>query len=266
MKRLGGLNELAAVAGLSDDAEARLRALLELLATDPLAPTTVRDPRRVLEDHLADSLVALQVKEVQQARSIADLGAGAGLPGLPLAIALPRAEVFLVESNGRKCEFISRAIQVVKAPNARVVCARVEDWAGGARSLLVGRAVGSRPGPGSLDLVTARALAPLPVVAEYAAPLLRLGGALLAWRGRLDPEEDAATAGAAEELGLDVREPLRVRPYPAALHRHLQLLVKTGETPPRFPRRPGMARKRPLGAPRRAGGIRGEKTGDPGPP
>ena len=99
-----------------------------------------------------------------------------------------------------------------------------------------------------MDLVTARALAPLPVVAEYAAPLLRLGGALLAWRGRRDPEEEAATARAADQLGLSVRESRRVQPYPGAVNRHLQLLVKTSPTPPRFPRRPGMARKRPLGS------------------
>src|SRR5204862_3100768 len=110
------------------------------------------------------------------------------------------------------------------------------------------------------------ALAPLPVVAEYAAPLLRHGGAVAAWRGRLDPEEDEAAARAADELGLEIRAPRRARPYPAALHRHLQLLVKTGETPARFPRRPGMARKHPLGQTRRRGGIGGGKNRRSGTP
>jgi 16S rRNA (guanine527-N7)-methyltransferase len=226
------LAELAARYGLRNGAEKQLGSLLDLLATDPLAPTAVRDPERILQDHLADSLVALELDEVRQAKSMADLGAGPGLPGLPLAIARPRVDVFLVESTGRKCEFLARAIEIAEVPNAQVVRARVEEW---------------REGAERLDLVTARALAPLPVVAEYAAPLLRLGGALLAWRGRLEPGEEAATARAADELGLTVREPRRVQPYPRAMNRHLQLLVKTSPTPARFPRRQGMARKRPLG-------------------
>lgn len=205
---------------------------MELLTTDPHAPTAVRDPRRALDDHLADSLVALEFDEVRSSESIADIGAGAGLPGLPLAIAMPRAELTLVESNGRKCEFIGRAIDDCGLANARVACVRAEDWPDGRERF---------------DLVTARALAPLPVVAEYAAPLLRLGGAVLAWRGRRDRDEETTTERAAAELGLEPREPRRVEPYPGAINRHLQLLVKTRVTPARFPRRPGMARKRPLG-------------------
>jgi 16S rRNA (guanine527-N7)-methyltransferase len=85
------------------------------------------------------------------------------------------------------------------------------------------------------------------VVAEYAAPLLRVGGRLVAWRGRRDPADEAAGARAALQLGLEAREPVAVRPYPAAEHRHLHVMVKTGETPAKFPRRPGVARKRPLG-------------------
>jgi 16S rRNA (guanine527-N7)-methyltransferase len=227
-----GVADLAARYQLDDHAGLGLLALVQLLATDPLAPTAVRDPQRILDDHLADSLVALELQEVRRARSVADLGAGAGLPGLPLALALPRSEVLLVESNGRKCEFLSKAIEVCAAENARVVRARAETWSGGAERL---------------DLVTARALASLPVVAEYAAPLLREGGSLVVWRGARDPDEEAAAGQAARDLGLEVREPRRVQPYPAARNRHLQLLVKVAKTPDRFPRRPGMAAKRPLG-------------------
>ena len=94
----------------------------------------------------------------------------------------------------------------------------------------------------------ARALAPLAVVAEYAAPLLRIGGALVAWRGRRDAGEEVSGANAAGELGLEARAPIAVTPYPGALHRHLHVMVKVAETPAQFPRRAGMARKRPLGA------------------
>jgi 16S rRNA (guanine527-N7)-methyltransferase len=223
---------LVAAHGLPPGAGARLDALLAALTGDPRAPTTLRDPLTAVRDHLADSLVALELPAVRDAAHVADLGAGAGLPGLPLAIALPAATVALVESNGRKCDFLRRAAEACGAANARVVHARAEEWADGL---------------GWCDLVTARALAPLGVVAEYAAPLLSVGGALVAWRGRREPGDEAAAARAVQELGLVVRAPVAVTPYPGALHRHLHVLVKTGPTPARFPRRAGMARKRPLG-------------------
>lgn len=226
------LSRLVRRHGLGPTAQTQLWLLLGALTEDPLAPTGVRDPLRAVDDHLADSLVALELEPVRNASVVADLGAGAGVPGLPLAIALPSAAVTLVESNGRKCEFIARTIEGCGLSNAGVVNARAEAWPDGLDRF---------------DLVTARAVAPLAVVAEYAAPLLRVGGALLAWRGRRDPTDEAAARTAAVELGLEIADARRVEPYAGAAHRHLQLLVKTAPTPPRFPRRPGMARKRPLG-------------------
>jgi 16S rRNA (guanine527-N7)-methyltransferase len=211
----------------------QLEALLELTIEDPLAPTAIRGRRHALDDHLADSLVALELDAVRAAGTVADLGSGAGLPGLPLAIALPRAEVYLVEGSARKAEFAARAIRTCGVGNAHSVHARAEEWG---------------EGVGRCDVVTARALAPLPVVAEYAAPLLRLGGLLVAWRGRRDTGEEAAAGRAAAELGLDVGAVRPVKPYPEARHRHLHLFSKVVDTPPAYPRRPGMARKRPLGA------------------
>lgn len=218
---------------LDSAAQANLVTLLDVLTSDPRAPTSVTDPRRALDDHLADSLVALDFDWVRRASQIADLGSGAGLPGLPLAIALPDASVSLVESNGRKCDFISTAARECRLTNVVVVNARAEAWP---------------EGMGRFDVVTARALAPLAVVAEYAAPLLLVGGTLLAWRGRRDPDDEASARAAADELGLEMLEPRRVEPYPGAANRHLQPIVKRSATPARFPRRPGVARKRPLGA------------------
>jgi 16S rRNA (guanine527-N7)-methyltransferase len=229
----GAVAELAQRFALPPGASEQLGVLLRLLTEDPYAPTSVRDPAQAINDHLADSLVALELRPVRGAASIADLGAGAGLPGLALAIARPEAEVALVESNRRKCEFIARAATLCGLTNATAVPERAEAW---------------EEGRERFELVTARALAPLPVVAEYAAPLLRVGGALLAWRGRLDPAAEAGNRAAAAELGLRYEEAARVEPYPGAASRHLQLLVKVQPTPARFPRRPGMARKRPLGA------------------
>jgi 16S rRNA (guanine527-N7)-methyltransferase len=211
----------------------RLERLVVLVSSDGSAPTTVQEPIRVLDDHLADSLVALELREVLwHDVEIADLGAGAGFPGLPLAIALPSSRLSLVESNARKCQFLERVAVACDLDNVEVVRERAELW---------------RAGLDRCDVVVARALAPLAVVAEYAAPLLRVGGSLVAWRGRRDPADEAAAARAAVELGLELRATVAVKPYPAAEHRHLHVLVKLAETPPKFPRRPGVARKHPLG-------------------
>lgn len=227
-----GVQALVRRYGLDAAAVPRLEAFARLLIEDPIAPTTIRDPAEVIDDHLADSLVALELREVRSASAIADLGSGAGLPGLPLAIALPAARVDLVESSARKCAFIERAIAASRTSNARAVNTRAEAW---------------NAGFGRMDLVTARALAPPEVVMEYAAPLLAIGGALVVWRGRRDADAEAAGFEAAAKLGLEVAEIRRARPYTGAHARHLYLALKVMETPSRFPRRPGMALKRPLG-------------------
>ena len=224
---------LAAHYELPSGVAERLLTLLALVVTDPLAPTSVRDPSRALEDHLADSLAALDLGVLRMASTIADLGSGAGFPGLALAIGLPRSRLVLVESSARKCTFLQRAIAACEVPNARVVHARAESFADGSTRF---------------DVITARALGSLAVVAEYAAPLLRVGGTLIVWRGRRDARAEAAAAVAAGTLGLQPSEPLAVRPYPGAEHRHLHVMTKVRETPDSFPRRPGMARKRPLGS------------------
>ncbi|MGH2913906.1 MAG: 16S rRNA (guanine(527)-N(7))-methyltransferase RsmG [Solirubrobacteraceae bacterium] len=228
------LSALAQRHGLEAGAPRRLEALLRCVTDDDRAPTAVEGRDAILRDHLADSLVALDLPQVRAATRIADLGSGGGFPGLPLAIALAGAEVALIESNGRKCEFIAHAISACGASNARAVHARIESWT---------------EGLASCDLVVARALASLPVVVEYAAPLLGIGGALVAWRGRRDAAEEAAGAGAAALLGMAPGPVAAVAPYPEALHRHLHVMTKVAATPDRFPRRPGVARKRPLGGP-----------------
>ena len=126
---------------------------------------------------MADSLSGLEVPSLAAARRIADLGAGAGFPGLVLAVALPTARVDLIESSRRKAAVIDRLIQAARIENARSVVARAEEWARLAPSLGGGRE--------AYDAVTARAVASLPVLVEYAAPLLRVSGVLVAWKGRL---------------------------------------------------------------------------------
>jgi 16S rRNA (guanine527-N7)-methyltransferase len=225
-----GLPSVAAE--LTGNQLSQLAALLGVLEVDEHAPTTVRDRERAIAVHLADSLVALELDTVRTAGSIADLGAGAGFPGLVLAVALPETQVGLIESQARKCAFIERAAATAAIGNTRVICARAEEW---------------HDGLGVNDVVLARALAAQPVVLEYAAPLLRLGGALVDWRGRRDAEEEANARCAAEQLGLRLLEIRRTWPYESARDHHLHVFGKITETPSRFPRRAGVARKRPLG-------------------
>jgi 16S rRNA (guanine527-N7)-methyltransferase len=226
------LAELSSRYRLPVGAQDRLIVLLELLS-QPVAPTSVHAPPEAVDVHVADALAGLELEQVRRARRIADLGAGAGVPGLVLAAALPEAEVTLVEAVARKGGFLERAVSAMELANARVAVTRAEAWS---------------EGRDHHDLVTARALAELPVIVEYAAPLLAPGGALVAWKGRRDPVEEADGAGAAAVTGLEALPPVSVTPFPAVEDRHLYLYLKLGVTPPRFPRRPGMARKRPLRA------------------
>jgi 16S rRNA (guanine527-N7)-methyltransferase len=210
---------------------AALQAILELQATDPAASTTVREPSQAVDRHVADSLVALELPAVRGARRLADLGAGAGWPGLALAAALPDARVALVESAIRHCRYLERAVVAGGLANVEVVHARAEGWPAGI---------------GAHGVVTARALASLPVLCEYAAPLLEDGGELVAWKGLVEPAEAEAGAAAAATLGLEPAEVRTVAPYPEAERRTLHVFRKVAPTPERFPRRPGMATKRPL--------------------
>lgn len=218
---------------LQPEAEERLSALLShLLGAGGRAPTAVTAAGQAVDVHVADALVALELASVRAAARIADLGAGAGVPGLVLAAALPAAEVSLVESQQSKCAFIAAAAAAMRLRNAHVVCARVEEWADGL---------------GAHDVVTARALASQPVVLEYAAPLLALKGQLVDWRGARQADEEEAALRAAEQLGMRRVGVRRVQPFAGAEARHLHVFEKLAETPPRFPRRAGVARRKPLG-------------------
>ncbi|MCW3027668.1 MAG: methyltransferase GidB [Solirubrobacterales bacterium] len=226
------LARVAARWGLEAPARDQLAVLLAHMERDDRAPTTVRDPAVGVDMHIADSLVALDFEPVRAAATIADLGSGPGFPGLALAVARGDCEVRLLESQSRKCAYLEDSIARAGIQNARVVCARAEEWTAGASAN---------------DVVTARAVGPQPVVLEYAAPLLRLGGTLVDWRGARVADEERAAARAAHELGVTLVGIEEVQPFEGARDRHLHLYMKVRDTPARFPRRAGMARKRPLG-------------------
>ena len=220
-------------AQLPEGAEETLTRLVELVAADPAAPISDRDRPRVWKAHVGDSLAGAELPELAGARRIADLGSGAGFPGLVLAIALPRAEIDLIESIAHKCAFLSRAIARTGIANARAVKARSEEWAAG-------------EGLEAYDAVTARAVGSLATVVELATPLLRDGGHLVAWEGKRNPEREAAAERACPRLALAPAGVRPAGPLAGGAHRHFHLFRKTGPTPTGIPRRPGMAAKKPL--------------------
>jgi 16S rRNA (guanine527-N7)-methyltransferase len=219
---------------LNEAQRATIKLVLELLEIERASVSSVTDPGRAWKVHVADSLTGLEAPALREAKTIADVGSGAGFPGLVLAVALPATRVDLIESVGRKCEFIQRAIDAAGIENARVLNARSEELAAG-------------PAREAYTAVTARAVGRLSTLAELASPLLEEGGVLVAWKGRRDHEEEAQLARAAAGLAMRPQEVLHVGPYAGSEHRHLHVIAKSGSAPAGLPRRPGMAKKRPRG-------------------
>jgi len=219
---------------LDPPARAALEKVLALLAEERASVSSVTEPQRAWRVHVADSLTGLGIPELSAAARIADIGSGAGFPGIALAAALPSARVDLIESVGRKCDFMRRALAAAGIANAHVVNARSEEVAAGSYREAYGA-------------TTARAVGRLSTLAELASPLLAEGGVLVAWKGRRDPEEEAELERAAESLAMSWEEVRHVGPFAGSDHRHLHLLRKSGPTPADLPRRAGMAKKRPRG-------------------
>ncbi len=220
-------------AQLDPRARAALATVLELLAEERASVSSVVD-ERAWKVHVADSLTGLQAPELRSASRIADIGAGAGFPGLALAAALPESQVDLIESVARKCAFMTRAIEAAGIANATVLNTRSEDWA-------------SRDGREAYEAVTARAVGRLSTLAELASPLLKPNGVLVAWKGKRDPDEESQLERAAESLAMTPEKVLDVGAEAGSRHRHLHVMRKVGPTPASLPRRPGIAKKRPKG-------------------
>ena len=210
-----------------------LRTVLDLLAVERASVSSVVDDR-AWQVHVADSLTGLDVAELRQATRIGDVGAGAGFPGLALAVALPDSQIDLIESVGRKCDFMHRAIDAASIANATVLNTRSED-------------VAKSDSRESYDAVTARAVGRLSTLAELASPLLKPNAVLIAWKGKRDEEEERQLLNAAEDLAMHPESILDVGTRAGSKHRHLHVIRKTGPTPTNLPRKPGLAKKRPKG-------------------
>jgi 16S rRNA (guanine527-N7)-methyltransferase len=218
---------------LGSAARKKLETVLALLAEERASVSSVVD-ERAWQVHVVDSLTGLEVPEVRIAGRIADVGAGAGFPGLVLAVALPDAQVDLIESVGRKCEFMQRTIEAAGIANVIVRNTRSEDWA-------------ASEGHDAYDVVTARAVGRLSTLAELASPLLKPNGVLVAWKGKRDPDEERQLERASAALAMNPEAVLNVGNRAGSEHRHLHVVRKTGPTPANLPRKPGIAKKRPKG-------------------
>ncbi len=240
MKSLGLLEAQAAAWGvrLEEEQLDRLLKYARLLASYDMANVIgTRDLDRVILEHVLDSLSCFLQAPLAEARRIADVGSGGGLPGIPISIVRRDIPITLIESTGKKARFLRHAAIQLALENVKVANARVED---------MGRTHEHR---GTYEVVTSRAVARLPVVAEYCVPLLVVGGQAVAMKGRLEPEEMEQGDGAVGVLGAKIAgvKPAAMLPEVVDKERHLVIIQKVEETPGRYPRKPGIVVKRPLG-------------------
>ena len=218
--------------GFSTSVERYVELLLD--ANQRLNLTRIVEPSAVARLHLLDSLTALPWIDAWRPRRAVDLGSGGGVPGIVLAMARPDVAWTLVDSVGKKAAAMRGFVAELGLPNVAVVAARAEE-------------IGHQPEHReAYDLVAARALASLPVLTEYALPLVEVGGHLLAWKGRLAGDELDAGGRASATLGGEVPTVEPVGHEALADHRFV-IVPKVRPTSPRYPRRPGEPARRPLG-------------------
>lgn len=199
--------------------------------------TAITELEQVQVRHYLDSLTAvLAIPEWRDGARVVDIGAGAGFPGVPLKIAFPDIRLTLAESVGKKTAFLRELVSELKLDDVEIVTARAED---------LGRTEGYR---GGFDVALARGVASLPALVEYALPLCKGHGRLLAWKGSDGPVEAEAASNALSELGGKIASMHSVNelspPLPA--DRWIVSVEKVRRTPGRYPRRAGVPAKRPL--------------------
>lgn len=231
------IDEIASRYGLGADQSAKLLELADRCATVEISGTAIRDRDDALRLHVADSLAGLEVEAIRTAAKLCDIGTGVGLPGLALAVARPELSVTLVDAVRKKTEAASTIARALELKNIECVWSRVE---------LLG-ALGS-PVREGFDVVTARALAPLSVLIEYAGPLLSIGGSLVAWKGTPESSELADAEAAESELGFEHGALIKTQPFKGSRRRHFYVTRKSRACESRYPRREGVALRKPITA------------------
>ena len=196
--------------------------------------TAIRDPERIRLKHFLDSLTPLLELRDPAPHSLIDVGTGAGFPGIPLKIILPDLQLTLVESVGKKAAFCEHVVQMLALENVQVLTTRAED---------LGHDRAHRE---QYDWAVARAVAIMPVLAEYLLPLVRVGGAVLALKGENAPAEVQNSSNAFKLLGGALRKLAPLALPGIVEERYLVVIDKKAATPPLYPRRAGLPLKKPL--------------------
>jgi 16S rRNA (guanine527-N7)-methyltransferase len=196
--------------------------------------TAIRDPEEVHIKHFLDSLTCLLAMRESPVGRLIDIGTGAGFPGIPIKIMLPRIQLTLVESVGKKAEFCRHVVNILDLQGVDVIQQRAET-------------VGQDPAHRErYDWAVARAVAILPVLAEYLLPLVRVGGSMLAMKGENGPAEAHSAEHAIKVLGGHLRQLLPVTLPGVAEERYLIMIDKVAATPAVYPRKVGIPAKRHL--------------------
>ena len=196
--------------------------------------TAIRDGEGIRSKHFLDSLTCMLVWRDRPPERLIDIGTGAGFPGIPLKIIMPRLQLTLVESVGKKLEFCRHMVEVLGLENVTCLQARAEE---------LGLAREHRE---KYDWAVARAVANLPVLAEYLLPLVRVGGGMLAQKGETGPAEAHKADRAIHVLGGRIKQLIPVLLPGVTEERFLVVVDKVSATPPGYPRRVGLPAKRPI--------------------
>ena len=196
--------------------------------------TAIRDSEGIRTKHFLDSFSCTLAWRDNPPRHLIDVGTGAGFPGIPLKILYPSMALTLVESVGKKAAFCRHAVEVLELGAVEVVTARAEE---------VGQMPAQRE---SFDWAVARAVAALPVLAEYLLPLVVVGGRMLAQKGHSGPAEAHHADKALRLLGGQIRQLIPVTLPGVAEERYLVVVDKVAATPAQYPRKPGFPAKKPL--------------------
>jgi len=218
------------------DREILERAYADAVRLGFLGP---REQERLWERHLDDAFGLAAIQRPQAGEHWADLGSGAGLPGLPLAVAHPATTFTLIDAQRRRLDWVAATAAELHLTNVEVVHARLEDY-------------GRGPARESFDVATARALGALPVVAELGLPLLRIAGQLLIPRGQPGTNELEQAAAACKQLGGRIDGVIPNPTSPIDQVGFVVIMAKIAATSPRFPRRSGVPARNPLGQQRRS--------------
>jgi 16S rRNA (guanine527-N7)-methyltransferase len=196
--------------------------------------TAIRDVQGIRAKHFLDSLSGSQAWKEQIPRRLIDVGTGAGFPGIVLKLLYPGLKLTLVESVGKKAKFCAHIVQVLELENVEILPERAED---------VGRNPAHRE---KYDWAVARAVAAMPVLAEYLLPLVKVGGGVLAQKGESGPAEVNAAENALKLLGGRLRQLVKIELPGVADERYLVVIDKVAATPQAYPRKAGLAAKKPL--------------------